>query len=214
MSLLEENAREIAALARDRYLTGGGKRIMIAIAGAPGSGKSTLADAAVEAINHETPGLAAVFPMDGFHYDDRVLDAMGRKPWKGAPDTFDANGLYHMLLRLRANEDDAVAVPVFDRDIEIARAAGRIIEKSTGIIVCEGNYLLLDRSPWDRLKPLFDYTVLVDVSAGELRNRLRARWQGYGLTEDELHFRVEESDLANALVIAAESSEPDRRIPN
>ncbi len=120
-------ARRIAKAAAERFRTLGGRRILVAIAGAPGSGKSTLAEEAVAQLTGEHGLGAALFPMDGYHYDDSVLEAMGRRPYKGAIDTFDAHGLRHMLQRLKANEDDVVAVPVFDRSIEIARAGGRLI---------------------------------------------------------------------------------------
>ena len=155
MSKIDDNAREIAGLTLKRLAGGKGRRVMIAIAGAPGSGKSTIAEHAVDVLNAGESVSAALFPMDGFHYDDAVLEEMKRRPFKGAIDTFDAHGLRHMLERLKANEDDKVAVPVFDRAIEIARAGGRLIPQSVDIIVCEGNYLLASQSPWDRLKQIF-----------------------------------------------------------
>ncbi len=127
MSKIDDNAGEIAGLALKRFAGSNGRRVMIAIAGAPGSGKSTIAERVVDALNTGEGVSAALFPMDGFHYDDAVLEAMNRRAFKGAIDTFDAHGLRHMLERLKANEDDVVAVPVFDRVIEIARAGGRLI---------------------------------------------------------------------------------------
>jgi pantothenate kinase len=118
-------------------------RVLVAIAGAPGSGKSTVAEALVAQLNQVTPGRAAVLPMDGYHYDNMLLGQLGRLARKGAPDTFDISGLRHMLARLRDNFEDAVVVPVFDRDLEIARAGARLIPASVDIIVVEGNYLLL-----------------------------------------------------------------------
>ncbi len=143
-----------------------------------------------------------------------MLNAIGRRPYKGAPDTFDVHGLRHMLLRLKANEDDTVAVPVFDRDIEIARAGGRLIPRSTGIIVCEGTFLLMRATPWDQLKPVFDYTVFVDVTEEELRRRLTARWVHYNLTPDEIRFKLDENDMPNGMTIIRGSAEPDLRIKN
>ena len=214
MSKIDDNAREIAGLALQRLEGSKGRRVMIAIAGAPGSGKSTIAECVVDALNAGEGVFAALFPMDGFHYDDAVLEEMKRRPFKGAIDTFDAHGLRHMLERLKANEDDVVAVPVFDRAIEIARAGGRLIPQSVDIIVCEGNYLLAGQSPWDRLKPIFDLTVFVDVDEDDLRARLRDRWRSFGLGEGEINRKVEENDLPNGRFITSTSTEPDLRIGN
>lgn len=211
MTALVENAKRLA----DRLLSSySGSRLLAGMAGAPGSGKSSLADAVVEEINHKRPGLAAVFPMDGFHYDDAVLRDMGRLANKGAIDTFDAHGLRHMLQRLKANEDDTIAVPVFDRSIEIARAGGRLIPRETGIIVCEGNYLLMRNEPWDRLHPIFDLTVLVEVPVEELRRRLRERWFFYGLDEEGIRRKLDDNDIPNGVAIMDGSIEPDVRVPN
>lgn len=214
MSSIEDNARRIADIALQRFIDAGNRRVLIAVAGAPGSGKSTLAERAVDLINEQRSVKAALFPMDGYHYDDAVLEAMGRRAFKGAIDTFDAHGLRHMLQRLKANEDDVVAIPVFDRSIEIARAGGRLIPQSTDIIICEGNYLLARQAPWDRLKPIFDFTIFVDVDEDELRRRLQQRWGGYGLDEAEVNRKVEENDLPNGLSIVSTSAEPDLRLEN
>lgn len=186
-----------------------GRRVLAAIAGPPGSGKSTLAEAVVEQINDAEPGRAAVLPMDGYHYDDALLLQLGRKERKGAPDTFDVPGLRHMLVRLRERTEEAIALPVFDRDLEIARAGARLISSSVDIIVVEGNYLMLHLPPWDSLKPLFDVTVLVDVPREVLRRRLTARWQGFGLPREEIVRKVEEVDLPNGDVVLRESASPD-----
>lgn len=214
MSKIDDNAREIAGLTLKRLAGAKGRRVMIAIAGAPGSGKSTIAEHVVDVLNAGEGVSAALFPMDGFHYDDAVLEEMKRRLFKGAIDTFDAHGLRHMLERLKANEDDVVAVPVFDRAIEIARAGGRLIPQSVDIIVCEGNYPLASQSPWDRLKQIFDLTVFVDVDEDDLRARLRDRWRSFGLGEDEINRKVEENDLPNGRFIISSSTEPDLRIGN
>jgi len=214
LSKIEGNARNIANIAAQRFNESNGRRVLIAVAGAPGSGKSTLAERAVEIINKDHHLNAALFPMAGYHYDDVVLEQMGRRPYKGAIDTFDAHGLRHMLKRLKANEDDVVAVPVFDRSIEIARAGGNLIPRSTNIIVCEGNYLLARQPPWDKLKEIFDFTVFVDVDEDHLRQRLQNRWRSYGLDPTEINRKVEENDLPNGLAIVAGSAEPDLRIEN
>ncbi|MBB3320294.1 MULTISPECIES: nucleoside/nucleotide kinase family protein [unclassified Rhizobium] len=214
MSKIDANAREIAKVAVQRLSENGGRRVLIAIAGAPGSGKSTLAEKVVHDLKTEYAVRPALFPMDGYHYDDAVLEQMGRRPYKGAIDTFDTHGFRRMLERIKANEDDVIAVPVFDRMIEIARAGGSLIPQSVDIIVCEGNYLLSRQAPWDRLKPIFDFTVFVDVSEDNLRKRLQDRWRSFGLDPREIDRKVEENDLPNGLAIISGSAEPDRRIDN
>jgi len=191
-----------------------GERLFIAIAGAPGAGKSTVAVALVEHLNAICPGSAALLPMDGYHFDDRVLAELGRQARKGAPDTFDVGGLRQMLMRLRTDREDAVAVPVFDRDIEIARAGARLIPAPVRIIVVEGNYLLLDKPPWDTIGPLFDITVMLEVSAKALRERLEQRWRNLGLSEEEIRRKVEENDVPNGEMVMRESLAPDVIISN
>lgn len=199
---VEELAEQLLARSRER-------RVIVGLAGAPGSGKSTLADRLKATLDRSRPGFSAVFPMDGFHYDDAVLRELGRLPRKGAPDTFDVGGLAHTLQRLGRNDEEFVAVPVFDRAIETARAGGRLIPRSIGIIIAEGNYLLLRRPPWDRLTGLFDLTAMVRTSPETLRRRLEARWRQFALPEDEVRRKVDTNDLPNGVVVTTESVDSD-----
>ncbi|MFN6925328.1 MAG: nucleoside/nucleotide kinase family protein [Tabrizicola sp.] len=203
----------LADLAQARAAATGG-RVILAIAGAPGSGKSTLADKLVGTLDARQAGLAMVLPMDGYHYDDLYLVPAGLRSRKGAPQTFDVGGLYHTLKRLRARDEPEVAVPVFDRQIEIARAGARLIPASVPVIVVEGNWLLLDQAPWDRLRPMFDITVMVEVPEPVLRARLRGRWERLGLTEAEILAKLEENDLPNGRLVRDGSVAADWRIGN
>lgn len=204
----------IDRLAEELVARHGGRRLMVAVAGAPGSGKSTLAERLAAAVEARRPGIAAVLPMDGYHYDDAVLASLGRLPRKGAPDTFDVGGLAHMLSRLADNAEETVAVPVFDRAIETSRAGARLIAQSVGIVIAEGNYLLLDRPPWNRLDGLFDVTVMIRTPFDELRRRLEQRWRRFGLPEDEVRRKVDTNDLPNGLAVINESRAPDYFIDN
>ncbi len=201
----------LAAILADRAATG---RVIVGLAGAPGSGKSTVADGLADLLNEAQPGMAAVLPMDGYHYDDLHLLPAGLRPRKGAPETFDVGGFYHTLLRMRARDEAFVAVPVFDRDIEIARAGARMISADTPVIIAEGNYLLLTTGDWPRLLPMFDLTVMVDVPEPVLRERLTARWQHYQLTPEEIAWKLDGNDLPNGRRIIAESRPADLRIVN
>ncbi len=189
-------------------------RTITAIVGAPGSGKSTLAERLHAGLNQVAPGIAAVLPMDGYHYDDGVLVARGIRDRKGAPDTFDVGGLLHMLGRLRRDDEDEVAVPLFDRSLEISRAGARLIPRSVRHLIVEGNYLLLGGAPWAALHPLFDVTVAAVVLEAVLRERLTQRWEGYGLSPDEVVAKVETNDLPNGRRVASDSVPAEFTISN
>lgn len=186
-----------------------GRRTLTAIAGPPGAGKSTLAARLAVKLNEANAGRAAVFEQDGYHFDDIVLEARGLRARKGAPETFDVAGFYHMLRRLKGNQEDEVAVPVFDRSIEIARAGARLIPRAVRCLIVEGNYLLLNRSPWSDLLPLFDTTVMISVSEETLRRRLTARWEGFNLPPDEVAAKVDANDLPNGRLIRTQSATPE-----
>ncbi len=192
----------------------GQARVLAAISGAPGAGKSSVAQALVDRLTASRPGMAAILEMDGFHYDDRVLGALGRQARKGAPDTFDVAGLRHLLTRLRDPREGAIAVPVFDRGIEIARAGAALIAPETRIIVIEGNYLLLDAPPWAGLAAMFDLRVMVTASPETLRRRLTARWQGFGYRPAEIRDKLENNDLPNGRLIAEGSVPADLVLAN
>jgi pantothenate kinase len=183
----------LAELLRDKAQ--GHQRFMVAIAGAPGAGKSTLSSALKAAL--EAGGeTAVVVPMDGFHFDDIVLNARGHRSRKGAPYTYDAAGFKVLLQRIRAREPD-VAIPVFDRTMELSRAAAEIISADTRFILIEGNYLLLDEAPWQDLRPFFDFTIFLNVPVSELQRRLEDRWLALGFDMAYANNWISSNDMPN-----------------
>ena len=190
----------------------GEARRLVAVAGPPGSGKSTFTERLHAALASHVA--AEVLPMDGYHYDDIVLNARGHRDRKGAPHTCDVDGFAAMLARLRADDGRDVAVPVFDRSIEIARAGARIIPAATRLILVEGNYLLLDDPDWAQLRPLFDTTVFLRVPEAELARRLAARWEGYGLDPDTVRAKCEGNDLPNARLVNSSSVGAEFQVEN
>lgn len=189
-------------------------RRIVAVAGPPGAGKSTFAERLREVLDAPAPGRAALLAMDGFHYDDRVLEARGDRPRKGAPHTFDIDGLGAMLARLKADDGREIAVPVFDRSIEIARAGAAIIPAGARIVVVEGNYLLLDDPAWAPLRAFFDLTVMLAVPRAVLVERLSARWQGYGMSEAAIVEKLDGNDLPNVDRVLTGCVAADFRVAN
>lgn len=185
---------ELATIASTIFKRAGhAPRFVVAIAGPPASGKSTRADALAEVFPQ---GNAATVSMDGFHYDDAVLRGLGLQSRKGAPETFDFGGFITLLRRLKAREPN-VAVPLFDRSMELSRNAAAIIDSDVRFILVEGNYLLLDEEPWRALAPLFDFTIFIDVARDELERRLVQRWRDHGRDDNAARQWIENNDLPN-----------------
>ena len=185
-------------------------RFIAAVAGPPGSGKSTLADAVAEALNAQTDmDCATVFPMDGYHFDDVILHARGDRLRKGAPFTFDVEGYRHTLMRLRDAQSGDVAVPVFDRSLELSRGSARLITPQNRFIISEGNYLLLNQEPWNGLAPMFNLTVSIVESEAELSRRLHARWVHYGLSPAEIDDKMDGNEMPNVRLVLNNSREAD-----
>lgn len=201
--------RGIETLASDlRERAHGQDRFIIAIAGPPGAGKSTFSDALFAALDRREPGSAVVVPMDGYHFDNIVLGERGLLARKGAPETFNVSGLACDLGRIRAGGGE-VAVPVFDRALDLARGNARFVRPAHRLVLVEGNYLLLDAPPWNALAPLFDLTLMLRVPEAELRRRLVERWLTHGLDASAALTRAEENDIANAHLVLAGSRPAD-----
>lgn len=203
---------DLPALADRLVAAQGAARRIVAVAGPPGSGKSTFAERLRDRVGDRIA--AEVVPMDGFHYDDIVLEARGWRSRKGAPHTFDVDGFGVTLDRLRADDGRPVAIPVFDRAAEIARAGARIIGPETRLLIVEGNYLLLDDPDWALLRDRFDATVFLDVPEAEIEARLVERWEGYGMDEAAIGAKLRENDLPNALLVMLRSVPAHFRVRN
>ncbi|MBX3596653.1 MAG: nucleoside triphosphate hydrolase [Rhizobiaceae bacterium] len=169
------------------------RRIIVGIAGPPASGKSTTAAALVDLLPQ---GSAIVVPMDGFHFDDSVLTSRGLQQRKGAPETFDFSGFAHLLRRIRSGEPD-IAIPIFDRGMEISRAGAAIVDAEKRFILVEGNYLLLSEEPWSALADFFDLTVFLNVEREQLERRLIERWRAHGRSDADGQAWVDMNDMPN-----------------
>lgn len=180
---------------------------MIAIAGPPGSGKSTLAERLALRLS-ERGETAEVLPMDGFHMDNGLLQDRGLLARKGAPQTFDLRGFADVLKAVKAGEEE-VLVPVFDRSRELAIAAARVVSPDHRFIIVEGNYLLLGEGGWQRLRPYFDFAVMLAPPIEELEKRLLARWHYYGLSGEALDAKMYGNDLPNVRLVLERSSGAD-----
>ena len=189
---------------------GDARRFLVGLAGPPAAGKSTLAEALRDGLLARGES-AEILPMDGFHMDNGILAARGLLPRKGVPESFDGRGFVDIVHALKRAEGE-VLVPVFDRSCELAINAARAIPCETRFILAEGNYLLFKDAPWDRLDGLFDFTIFVGPPYPVLEERLRQRWLGYALPEEQVGWKLYGNDLPNGKRILENSRPADLHI--
>lgn len=203
--------RHAAIMLRVAELAKGRPRTVVAVAGPPASGKSTIAATLAAQLN--ASGITAkVVPMDGFHLDNAVLQERALFARKGAPETFDAEGFIALIERLRAGGE--VSIPLFDRKRDMSIADADTVPADCAVVIVEGNYLLFDEPPWNRLADLWDLAISLEVTADELRDRLVRRWIDHGMTPEAALARTESNDLPNAARVRNASLPADLVISN
>ena len=187
----------------------GKPRFVVAIAGAPASGKSTLSGQMERAVNSLAgKEVCTVVPMDGFHLDNRLLEARGLLARKGAPNTFDALGFLHLVQRIKSTQQE-IFYPLFDRDRDLAIAGAGLLSSHHSIILVEGNYLLCDVDIWRDLRPHFDYCICLNVPIETLEERLIQRWLDQGYDREGAEKRARSNDIPNAEFVVASSGRAD-----
>ncbi|MBK7838645.1 MAG: nucleoside triphosphate hydrolase [Candidatus Obscuribacter sp.] len=200
---------ELTAYLFERVTSGhSDDRFMLGIAGPPGAGKSTAADALVREINDlaKSNGLgtiAVVAPMDGFHRFNAELVALNLRELKGVPDSFDSELFVSHLTRLRELPGERTGWPTFDRAIEEPTIDGTFIEPAHQIVIVEGNYLLLDKTPWDKVRHILDQIWYIDCDVSTIEPRLIERHMQGGKTKEGAKAKVDSTDLPNARLIDA-----------
>lgn len=157
------------------------KPIVIYLAAPAGSGKSTLAAYIKHlstTINYYP--LLQVLPMDGFHHTNAYLSThttmrdgktISLKSIKGAPESFDVTNLIQHIQSLKTN--NPLPWPFYDRSIH--EPVDNAIAIQGQILLIEGNYLLLNQSPWNQLKAYSDDTIFIQANPNQLKTRLIQR---------------------------------------
>ncbi|KAJ5095295.1 hypothetical protein N7532_007586 [Penicillium argentinense] len=188
-------------------------RLMIAVSGIPGSGKTALANMMTQRINeiylsenpHGTP-VATALPMDGYHYTRAQLSAMPDPTRafsrRGAAFTFDGEKFLQLVQGLReplTSEAKKIYAPSFDHAVKDPVDDDIVIPASCRVIFFEGNYLSLNKEPWNKAAALMDELWFVDVDFQVARKRLVRRHVKAGIAKDEVEAekRADENDLVN-----------------
>ncbi len=188
-------------------------RYFLGITGNPASGKSTLAHELATTVNRHMDGdIALVVPMDGFHLPNAVLHERGLYPLKGIPATFDAEGFILLLQRLHESPYRKVGAPSFDHERHDPVYDEITIQPSHRLIVVEGNYLLHDEPPWDRVRSLLDEVWYVDAPRGVIAQRLLERHMRAGRSREDAEKKIASTDIPNVGIIERTRPRADRII--
>ena len=181
------------------------RRILIGIAGPPGCGKTFFSHVISELINREdNHANSIVVGMDGWHYPNQLLEEkninvngelQSLKRLKGAPETFDVTSFVSFLQA--AKKEDDLSYPIYDRNLHEPVTDGGILTFMENIVLVEGNYLLLNESPWQQIRTFLDGTIFIE--AGEMLCReilLQRHLQGGKTAVQALH-HIRNVDMVN-----------------
>lgn len=161
------------------------------------------------------PGpLALAVPMDGFHLTRAQLSAMPDPALaharRGAEFTFDGDAFVALVAKLRAPVQARAApirCPSFDHAVKDPVPDTIAIGPGQRIVLFEGNYLCLDKAPWNRASrpDSMDERWFVEVDFAVARARLIRRHVAAGIAanEAEAAARADENDLVNGAQIVA-----------
>jgi len=177
-----------------------GGRLMIGIAGPPGAGKSALAWALKTVLGWE----AAVVPLDGFHFPNARLDALGLRGRKGAPETFDRLAFELAVSELRATQKP-MSLPLYSRELHEPIADALAVPLATPFVIVEGNYLFL----WPEVRDALDLKIYLDCDPALARADVIARHQQGGASEAEAVRKFEMNDRLNTETVQATRSAAD-----
>lgn len=177
------------------YIKTEGNPRVIGLVGAPGSGKSTTSQALLAYFDD-----AVVVPMDGFHYSNEVLEEMGLRHLKGAPETFDSEEFVDAIREV-CRRQQPVSFPEFDRAIESSIPDRILVTPEHQVVIVEGNYLLLPTSPWSELFDLIDLKVYVEREDSLRIAQLKERHIESGKDPDSAAEWMSRVDGPNAALI-------------
>ncbi len=210
--MLTENINTLATELLETLSNSSDKcRYILGITGCPAAGKSMLAKKLTDEINFRTGDeLAAVVPMDGFHLPNNALKERGLTNVKGAPETFDAGSFVELINRLYEFQNQSIMCPAYNRKIHDPVNNAITIKPRNRLITVEGNYLLLNRFPWNIIRRKMNEIWYVDTPLKTIKERLLHRHIAGGARKGEAERKIASVDLLNAELVKKTLSLADK----
>lgn len=188
------------------------RRIVAFLAAPPAAGKSTLC-LYLEQLSRTEAGLIPVqsVGIDGFHYPQAYLDShtivrdeqtIPLARIKGAPETYDVEKLRDLLAHVG---EENQRWPLYDRRIH--NPVENAVEIREQILILEGNWLLLDEEPWNRLR--CDYSIFLRAGDERQLERIVRRKMLGGFDEAAARAFVRNNDAPNIARCMAHSRRGD-----
>jgi pantothenate kinase len=167
--------RPVADELSDQFHNSSSRPFCIALSGPPGCGKSSIA-AVLQQFIEENNIKSVVLPLDGFHLKNKELrqktvllnkKSISLLTIKGVKETYDTAKLLLFLQKLISGEN--FYWPLYSRSTHDPVDKGILIENRNALYLVEGNYLLLNESPWEGLSSYFNKKIFIDSSKRFLR---------------------------------------------
>ena len=127
---------------------------------------------------------------------------------KGAPVTFDLEKLTERVRRVASGEN--CGWPLYNRMLH--NPVEDALRVEGGLVILEGNYLLLDEDGWRELSQYADYTISVRADEELLRARLIDRRIKTGVDAERATKFVDFSDMPNVRVCLEKTMTADLRL--
>ncbi len=190
--------RPLADKLSDQFRHSSSRPFCTAISGPPGCGKSSIT-AVLQQFFEEYNIRSVVLPLDGFHMKNEKLrqktvllnkKSISLISIKGAKETYDTAKLLLFLKKLKSGKN--FYWPLYSRCTHDPIDNGILIENRNTLYLIEGNFLLLNKSPWERLSLYFDKKIFIASHKRFLRKRIVERKEkgGYSRMEARLHYRM------------------------
>jgi len=192
-------------------------KLLVYLVASPGVGKSTLASF-LEFLSKDSENIEEIqaIGLDGFHYHQQYIKnhkaivdekEVPMVEVKGCPETFD---LGKLKSKINALKNESVKWPIYNRKLHDVVEDQIVVSK--GIILIEGNWLLLNEDGWRGLRDYSDYSIFIKADETMLKDRLIQRKMKGGISEEEAIKFYEKSDSRNVKRVLNNSLNADLQL--